>query len=75
MQQQYITTVSFMKGCEYNSESFLDHVLKPEEKEAMTPDFFWALSEAFNAHDPTWEIIDSANVLVRKSILRTYSAT
>ena len=26
-----------------------DHVLKPEAKEAMTPDFFWALSEAFNA--------------------------
>lgn len=26
-----------------------DHVLKPEAKEAMTPDFFRALSEAFNA--------------------------
>ena len=26
-----------------------DHVLKPEAKEAMTPDFFWALSEAFDA--------------------------
>ena len=24
-------------------------MLKPEAKEAMTPDFFWALSEAFNA--------------------------
>ena len=26
-----------------------DHVLKPEAKEAMTPVFFWALSEAFDA--------------------------
>lgn len=26
-----------------------DHVLRPEAKEAMTPDFFRALSEAFNA--------------------------
>ncbi len=26
-----------------------DHVLKPDAKEAMTPDFFRALSEAFNA--------------------------
>lgn len=26
-----------------------DHVLKPEAKEAMTPEFFLALSEAFDA--------------------------